>query len=88
MVLKAKIYGEVHGVGFRAFVKRNADKLSITGFVANCPDGTVEVKAEGRKEILEKFISILEKGTWLSKVEKVEVEWKEAVKNFQSFEIR
>ena len=39
--------GRVQGVGFRAFVRRIASSLKLSGYAKNLPDGTVEIVAEG-----------------------------------------
>ena len=33
-----KIYGKVQGVGFRAWTKKTAEDLFLTGWVKNCED--------------------------------------------------
>ena len=43
------VQGLVQGVGFRYFVYRSADRLGLSGFVRNLPDGRVEVVAAVRK---------------------------------------
>ncbi len=55
--LHAYVTGQVQGVGFRYFVKRNADALSLTGFVRNLPEGQVEVMAEGSHASLEQLLT-------------------------------
>jgi len=40
--LRITISGQVQGVGFRYYTKLETDKLGITGWVRNCPDGNVE----------------------------------------------
>ncbi len=57
--LSAIIKGNVQGVGFRATAKLIADKLKVTGFARNLPDGTVELCAQGQKPQLEKLLSEL-----------------------------
>ncbi len=37
-----KYYGIVQGIGFRAHIKRKAMDYSLTGWVKNLPDGSVE----------------------------------------------
>jgi len=50
--LEAVVRGYVQGVGFRAFVAREARRLALAGEVANRPDGRVEVTAEGARPLL------------------------------------
>lgn len=81
------ISGFVQGVGFRQFVKQNALKLGLTGWVKNLKDNRVEVTFQGSKEQIEKIIAICEKGPFLSEVKDVEVIWEEVNRQFESFEI-
>jgi acylphosphatase len=39
--------GRVQGVGFRDFVCRIGESISLSGYAKNLPDGTVEIVAEG-----------------------------------------
>jgi acylphosphatase len=82
------IKGRVQGVFYRTFTKENANELGLVGWVSNLADGRVEVVAEGKKENLEKFVSILKKGSRLSKVEHMDVVWEKATGEFSSFEIK
>ena len=74
-------------VMFRDFACRKARKVGAMGFVRNLPDGTVEAIAQGSKENLEKLIEYLHKGSMLSHVEHVAVEWRMPQKTFDSFEL-
>ena len=80
-----RIKGRVQGVFFRTEVKKIADVLGITGWVKNEPDGSVAVVAEGKEEELQKLIEWCKKGTDISRVENVEVEWKDATGEFADF---
>ena len=42
--------GKVQGVGFRWFVRETARRLDLAGWVANRPDGSVELAAAGPAE--------------------------------------
>ena len=48
--VRALVSGRVQGVGFRYFIQRRAVELNLTGWVANRPDATVEIIAEGPAE--------------------------------------
>ena len=48
------VRGRVQGVWYRAFVKDHADKLGITGYAKNLPDGSVAIAVQGiRAAVLE-----------------------------------
>ncbi len=72
---------------FRDFTTRKARKVGVKGFVRNLPDGTVEVVAQGNRGNLEKLIEYLHKGSILSNVENVTIEWRTPQKTFDSFEL-
>ena len=86
--MQAKIYisGFVQGIGFRGFVKSNARKLGLKGWVCNADDGRVEVLAQGPKETITKLIKLCEKGPFLSEVKSVQVEWEKEAEHFDGFE--
>ncbi len=82
------IRGRVQMVMFRDFVCRKARRMGIVGFVKNRDDGTVEVLAQGHEGHLRKFIDLLNRGSLLSRVDQVEVQWREPAMNFSNFSIR
>jgi len=64
----------VQGVGFRYFAQRAAEKLQVSGFVRNLPDGRVEVFAMGTPRQHSELRAILERGPRLSSVSEVQEE--------------
>ncbi len=56
------VSGTVQGVGFRAYVQRQAQALGLSGWVRNCTDGTVEVEACGTDRQLRDLALVLERG--------------------------
>ena len=76
--LSVLISGRVQGVGFRAFVQRQALDLHLSGYAENLSDGRVEVVAEGDKDDLEHLLVKLRNGPSHAKVNEVEVSWGEA----------
>jgi len=86
--IECKITGQVQGVFFRDFVKQNADRLGLFGFVKNLEEGGVEIAAEGEEENLKKFLEIIRRGNEYSKIEKMSVRWLPPTGEFSGFEIR
>lgn len=81
----AIVSGRVQMVMFRDFTTRKARKVGVKGFVQNLTDGTVEVIAQGEKAALERLIQYLHKGSILSRVDDVRIEWRTPQKSFDSF---
>jgi acylphosphatase len=84
---KLRIEGIVQGVGYRFFTEDKAREYSLTGYVKNIYDGSVEVHAEGDKNVLEKFIADLKVGPRMSRVESIDVQWIKAESKYDSFTI-
>lgn len=85
--LSLTISGRVQGVFFRESACAEAKRLGLVGTVANDPDGTVRVIAEGPKEILEEFKKWCARGPEFATVEQVEEKWKSINRTeFSSFE--
>ncbi len=82
-----KVHGRVQGVWFRAGTKEKAEELSLTGWVVNRQDGTVEIHAQGEKLQLEKFITWCHQGTPASKVVSLTIDRAQPKQEFKSFEI-
>ena len=68
------VSGRVQGVGFRYFAQDAARREGLHGYVTNQDDGTVEVKAEGDVEALERFERALRRGPSKSRVEDVTID--------------
>ena len=69
---KIYISGTVQGVSFRQFIKEEADKIGVRGYVRNLPDGRVEIFAEGRDEKVNNFLMICRTGYPHAKIKSVE----------------
>jgi len=83
------ISGNVQGVGFRYFTKKNAHSLGINGWVKNLPDGRVEAVFEGRDEDVVEMINRVKKGPTSSYVTDTEIKEEEfSAKKFEEFGVR
>ena len=87
LTVNIKITGKVQGVGFRYFVLRQAQELSINGWVSNKPNGDVGALAQGEKADLERFIAKVKQGPSFSRVDDVILNWEDGQENYTSFEI-
>lgn len=81
--IEIKVFGKVQGVFFRSYIKEIADKLEIIGSVKNnLDDGmTVYIIAVHKNEdLLKDFIELVQQGSPLSDIDRIEVSWTEAEK--------
>lgn len=58
----ATVRGQVQGVGFRWFVVRQASQLGVVGWVANAPDRSVVLEAEGDRSGVERLLELVRTG--------------------------
>jgi acylphosphatase len=86
--LHAIVHGRVQGVGFRYFVRENAIRLNITGWVRNRYNGTVEVTAEGTRQDLDAFLRVLHRGPSAANVTEVKYDWDVASGEFAVFKLK
>jgi membrane protein YqaA with SNARE-associated domain/acylphosphatase len=83
-----RLEGRVQGVGFRAFIRREAERLGVAGWARNAPDGSVKVEATGDAEALRDLEARLRQGPPASRVERVETRDLEGGPHTGRFEIR
>jgi acylphosphatase len=81
------IEGRVQGVFFRGSAQQEAVRLGLKGWVRNCPDGSVEIVAEGVKENIEGLISWCRHGPPGARVRNVQLKWLTFRGEFESFRI-
>jgi acylphosphatase len=84
----AIIHGRVQGVAFRYYTRSAANQLSLSGWVRNLPDGTVEVHAEGPQDKLGQLSEWLKKGPAIAIVNKLDLTWTDPKGEADPFEIR
>ncbi len=82
------IEGQVQGVFFRASTREQASQLGLKGWVRNCPDGSVEVVAEGRRKAVDDLASWCRRGPPGAQVHNVQLQWEDLKDEFQGFRIR
>ena len=78
--------GSVQGIFFRAFIKENAERHNVKGFVRNLEDGRIEIFLEGNPDGVNKMIEISKKGPRHAQIRKVTMK-SEIFQDFKSFKI-
>lgn len=81
------ISGDVVGVGYRAWVLRQAKELKLAGWVKNREDKSVELVAEGHRGDLEELVKRCQRGPEVAWVEKIDTQWQGATGEFMGFEV-
>jgi acylphosphatase len=85
--VRARVYGNVQGVGFRLWVRSEATGLGLTGWVCNEADGSVTAQIAGLDEAVSTMIEHLWKGPAGASVSRVDVEELAAGNAFVGFRI-
>lgn len=86
--LTARVTGRVQGVGFRWWVQRQAEALSLVGWVMNADDErSVELVAEGDAEALDELARRLEIGPPGARVDSFKADRGPASGEFRRFGI-
>lgn len=78
--------GTVQGVFFRSFIKENAERYNVKGFVRNLEDGRIEVFIEGNADDVNKMMELCKSGPKHSQIRKVE-EKPEKFQDFKTFKV-
>ena len=86
--IEATFYDRVQGVAFRHYTAIAAREHQLVGWVANRPDGTVRVVAEGQPGSLQSFAAWLHEGPPAARVEFVDLRELSATGEFTTFEVR
>ncbi|MFZ0564754.1 MAG: acylphosphatase [Chlamydiales bacterium] len=85
--LHAIFKGRVQGVGFRWTIQDCADRFDVTGTTKNLKDGTVEVYAQGSKEILERFLEAIKNDPGSARIEHISCRYQEPSALYEGFTI-
>lgn len=85
---KLIVVGRVQGVGYRYFTVQQAGMYSLTGWVRNCYNGNVEVEAQGKKPLIDRFIEELRRGPLFGHVTGIDTTEIDLVDNEAGFIVR
>ena len=89
MVIEAQavVRGRVQGVFFRARTQDYARELGIVGTVRNCPDGSVEIYAQGPRASLNTLFKKLKDDAGAGEASSITVEYSEMTQDYENFTI-
>lgn len=73
-----RVAGRVQGVGYRAWLAREAERHGISGWVRNRTDGTVEALLAGEEDALRELLMLCRRGPALALVKSIEEQFAEA----------
>lgn len=83
-----RVTGRVQGVFYRANTRETAERLGLSGWVRNMPDGSVEIVAEGDVKQLKALVDWCHRGPPGAKATGVKVDYEYFTGEFETFEIR
>jgi acylphosphatase len=86
--LHVRVRGRVQGVYYRASTQEVAARLGLCGWVRNCPDGSVELIAEGPPDRLEQLLEWCRRGPSAARVDACETSLSSASGEFHEFGVR
>ena len=86
--MTAVVSGRVQGVGFRYWVRQEAESLGLVGSASNLPDGRVEVVVEGERPACEAMLAALHSHGTPGHVTDVAVSWSESTGAPRYFQVR
>jgi acylphosphatase len=66
------VRGRVQGVGYRAFVEREALRRGIEGWVRNRRDGSVEAVFSGGREKVDAVVEACRRGPYSARIEQID----------------
>ena len=82
------IEGKVQGVYYRVWVRTQAERLGLGGWIKNLADGRVEAVFEGPKNKVEEIISKCKIGPNIADVKRVDIKQEKATGEYASFDIK
>ncbi len=66
-----RIEGRVQGVGYRDWMRREASRLGLQGWVRNRSDGTVEALVAGEEAAVQALLTACRRGPPLARVDRI-----------------
>ena len=84
--MRLYLTGDFQVLVFNSFIKENAERNDLRGFLRNLEDGRIEIFIEGESEKIDKMIETCKKGTRHSQIKKADLK-EETFQDFKEFKI-
>lgn len=68
-----RVTGRVQGVFFRAWAQGQARELGVSGWIRNCPDGSVEAHLGGDELCVSRMIERMRRGPSNAQVDEITI---------------
>ena len=83
------ISGSIQTIFYKAFIKENAERFDVKGFIRSLDDGRVEIFLEGNPQEVNKLIELAKKGPKHTEIKIFELkpEKFQGMKNFKVLHI-
>jgi acylphosphatase len=86
--VRLRIRGRVQGVAFRAYATEEALRRGVKGWVRNCPDGSVELVAEGNRREVDELVAWCRQGPPSARVDHMDVQPEDFKAKFRDFRVK
>ena len=86
--VQLRVTGRVQGVFFRQSAREQAERLGLSGWVRNLPDGSVEALFAGERLLVEQAVAWCRQGPPRARVDEVVVMWLDGPAETGDFAIR
>jgi acylphosphatase len=67
-----RIEGRVQGVGYRDWMRREAERLGLQGWVRNRPDGSVQALVAGEEGAVQELLIACRRGPLMARVDRID----------------
>lgn len=82
------IEGRLQGMQFRLQTQKQAQRLSLVGFIRNLSDGRIEIEVQGNEDNIEKLLKWCQEEPHSSQIRSIMYRLDEPAKHYTDFSVR